>query len=144
MHKALLGAVALSLATLPAAGGREPGTRAKEQDVAELMKRKLDRSQKILEGIAVNDFDKIEKNAEELIRISKAAGWHVVKTPRYVMFSNEFQRAAEDLVKHSRAKNLDAAALSYVDLTLTCVRCHKYVREVRMTRLEQPERPEAE
>jgi hypothetical protein len=104
--------------------------------VAELMQRKLQESQKVLAGVALNDFDKIGKHAEELIQISKVAGWRVLKTPRYEMYSNDFRRIAETLVQNAKDRNLDAAALSYVDLTLTCVKCHKYVREERMTRLD--------
>jgi len=101
-----------------------------------LMTKKLENSQKVLEGIALNDFDKITKHAEELIRISKAAEFKVLKTPQYELYSNEFRRSAESLIQNAKEKNLDGAALSYVDMTLTCVRCHKHVREVRMARLD--------
>src|SRR5262249_46039239 len=122
---------AVAVGTMALSGhGREPNK------VAELMQRKLERSQKVLEGVATNDFDKIAKNAEELIAISKAVEWRVIKSPRYELYSNEFQRTADTLVKNAKEKNLDDAALSYVELTLNCVKCHKYVREVRMVRLD--------
>ena len=59
----------------------------------------------------------------------------MIKTPRYELHSNEFRRAAEAIVQKSKEKNIDGVALAYVDMTLTCVRCHDYVREVRETRL---------
>ncbi len=90
----------------------------------------------MLAGIALNDFDEIVKHAQELSAISKEAEWKVLKTPQYDLYSTDFRRAAADLVKHAKDKNLDAAALSYVDLTLTCVKCHKHVREVRMVRAD--------
>jgi hypothetical protein len=98
------------------------------------MRRKLASSQKVLEGVALNDFDKIARHAEELIAISKAAEWRVLKTRQYELYSNDFRANADNLVRAARKKNVDAAALAYVDLTLTCVKCHKYVREVRMVR----------
>lgn len=101
-----------------------------------LMTRKLENSQKVLEGLATNDFDKIAKHAEDLIQISKTADWKVVKTPQYEVFSNDFRRNAETLVRAAKEKNTDGAALAYVEMTLNCVKCHKYVREVRMTRLD--------
>jgi hypothetical protein len=110
---------------------------AEDPKVKDLMQKKLDRAQKILEGVATNDFAKISKNADDLIEISKATEWRVIKTPRYELYSNEFQRTADTLVKNAKDKNLDAAALTYVELTLTCVKCHKYVREVRMVRFEE-------
>ena len=38
-------------------------------------------------------------------------------------------------MKNTKDENLDGCALSYVKLALTCVKCHKYVRELRMDRL---------
>lgn len=111
--------------------------RALTKELSELMRRKLDNSQKVLEGIALNDFEKIAKHADELIAVSKLAEWRVLKTPQYELHSNDFRRIAETIVKEGKAKNIDGAVLAYVDLTLTCVKCHKHVREVRMTGLEQ-------
>jgi hypothetical protein len=104
--------------------------------VKALMKRKLENSQKILEGVALNDFDKIAKHADDLIMISKATDFKVFKTAQYDLYSNEFRRNAENLGQQAKAKSTDGAALAYVELTLTCVKCHKHVREVRMTRLD--------
>jgi cytochrome c556 len=102
------------------------------KDVSALMRKKLVHSQLILEGITVNDYEKIAKNAQDLITVSKAAEWKVLKTPEYEMYSNDLRRSAEALIRNAKDKNTDGAALAYVDLTLTCVKCHKHVREVRM------------
>jgi hypothetical protein len=110
--------------------GGEP---KKDDRIGELMHKKLTASQGVLEGIALNDFKKIAARADELLTISKQAEWKVLKTPKYELFSNEFQRAAEGLGQSARDKNTDAAALNYVELTLTCVKCHKHVRETRDT-----------
>jgi hypothetical protein len=99
-----------------------------------LMRKKLAHAQKVLEGIAVADFKMIARNAEDLIAISKTAEWRAFRSPRYEVFSNDFRRTADKLVKKAEEKNLDGAALTYLELTLTCVNCHKHVREVRMTR----------
>lgn len=105
---------------------------------SEFMRKKLEHSQKVLEGIAVGDFDKISKHAGELLILSKLAEWRVLTTPRYELHSNEFRRSAQGLIDEAKAKNLDGAALAYVELTLNCVKCHKHVREIRMTRLTLP------
>jgi hypothetical protein len=96
-----------------------------------LMQRKLKEAQKALEGIALNNFDKISSSADELIEISKVAEWKVLKDPQYEMFSNEFRRRADQMRKAARDKNLDRATLSYVEITMTCVRCHEHVRDQR-------------
>ena len=129
--------VLLLLAGVCAPAGRAGDDPDKPSKTAELMRKKLKHSQGVLEGIALNDFDKIADNADQLIAVSQKAEWVVVKTPQYELFSNQFRKTAENLVKNAKAKNLDGAALDYVDLTMTCVKCHKYVRETRMTRLDR-------
>jgi len=122
----------LGVATLSGHGG-EP---KKDNVLHDLMQRKLAASQKVLEGIALNDFDKIGKEADELIAVSKQTEWRVLKTPQFELHSNDFRRIADNLAKNAKEKNLDGAALSYVELTLTCVKCHKHVRETRNTGAE--------
>jgi hypothetical protein len=117
---------------VPAGRGGDDVT--KPTKTQELMQKKLKCSQNVLEGVALNDFDKIADNADQLITISQKAEWVVVKTPQYELFSNQFRRSAEGLIKNAKAKNLDGAALDYVDMTMTCVKCHKYVRETRGVR----------
>jgi hypothetical protein len=98
----------------------------------QLMIAKLQHAQKLLEGIATAKFDKVETHADELAQISKTAEWlAALRNPRYEQFSNEFQRAAEDISKKAKAKNIDGVTLAYFDLTRSCVRCHQFVREVR-------------
>ncbi|HLW67298.1 MAG TPA: hypothetical protein VKS79_18430 [Gemmataceae bacterium] len=105
-----------------------------ENPSAALMKKKLAASQKLLEGLANNDFAMIKENADTLHDISREASFKALKTPRYELYADEFQQTAEKLAKAAKDKNLDAAALAYVDLTLNCVKCHQHVREVRMTK----------
>jgi cytochrome c556 len=106
-----------------------------------LMQMKLGHAQKVLEGVAVSDFDLILKHAEELDLLSRKAEWKVMQTPEYQRASDDFRRHVADLQKAARAKNLDGAALSYVQLTMSCVNCHKHVREVRMTQGPMPDLP---
>jgi hypothetical protein len=101
----------------------------------QLMIDKLQNAQKLLEGIALGKFDKIEKHANELVRISKTAEWlNAHKAPRYELFSSEFQRSAEEIAKKAKEKNMDGVTLAYFDLTKSCVRCHQHIRDVRDAR----------
>src|SRR5581483_7711168 len=83
---------------------------------SEFMRKKLEHSQKVLEGIAIGDFEKISQNAAALLDLSKLAEWRVIKTPRYELHSNDFRRSAQNLIDEAKAKNLDGAALAYVDM----------------------------
>jgi hypothetical protein len=100
-----------------------------------LMIEKLDKSKSVLEGIALADFRKITTGAEKLLSLTKTEEWFTYKTPRYELYTSEFRRAAESLVASAKGKNLDGVTLAYFDLTMSCVRCHRYIREVRDARL---------
>jgi hypothetical protein len=107
-------------------------------NLAKLMAEKLNNSKMLLEGIALEDYNKISRSADSLIQLSKSADWFVYKTPRYELHCNEFRRAAENIQQKAKDKNLDGVTLAYFELTMACVRCHKYVREVRDARIPLP------
>jgi hypothetical protein len=128
-------ALILTLSLLVGMGhGQEKKDKKEDKNsTAALMKKKLGASQKVLEGLAVNDFEMIVQNADELHDISKQAAFRALRTPRYEVYAEDFQRSAEKLAKAGKDKNTDAAALAYVDLTLNCVKCHQHIREERRT-----------
>jgi len=129
---ATLVCVALVIALVPFGTAQRPGSLNK------IMVEKLNSSKMLLEGIAMADFAKISRSAETLMQLSKSAEWFVYKTPRYELHSNEFRRAAENIMQKAKDKNLDGVTLGYFDLTMSCVRCHQYVREVREARAPVP------
>lgn len=97
--------------------------------VKELMRRKLDGGQKLLEALAVGDLGNAGAHAEGLLRVSKDAAWLVKRTPQYDLFSDEFRQNAEGIIKAAKDKNLQSARLNYLGLTMSCFNCHSYVRE---------------
>jgi hypothetical protein len=102
----------------------------KKREPDPLMTAKLKNSQTVLEGLTLNDFAKVQKGGEELLRISKEAQFRkILNTPRYDLHAHSFQRAAETLIEKAKAKNLDGATLAYLDMTLSCVRCHQHARD---------------
>jgi len=104
----------------------------KPQKDESFMKRKLAAAQKLLGAIAVNDFAAIKENASILNDLSKLAAWKLIETPRYEGYSDEFQRLTLKMAGQAENKDLDGVALSYVDMTLTCVKCHQHVREQKI------------
>ena len=105
-------------------------------NTSDFMRLKLEHSQKVLEGLALEDFQLIAKHSQEISLLSQAANWRVLQTPEYLQQSLEFRRTADGLTEAAKAKNLEGAALKYVDLTMKCVHCHKYVRGVRLARVD--------
>jgi hypothetical protein len=112
------------------------GTRAEQPaekpSRAEFMRQKLVFAKDVLEGLALERFPMIEKSGKALKTLSNAAEWETPTIPNatdYVMMTTDFQQHADDLVKQAKAKNIDGATLAYVKLTMTCVQCHKFIRD---------------
>jgi cytochrome c556 len=93
------------------------------------MRRKLAHSEQVLAGLVTEDYQLIAQHAQHLSLLSQQTTWQVLQTPEYLDHSTEFRRAADRLTEAARKKNLDGAALAYVDVTMSCVNCHKYVRD---------------
>ncbi len=119
------------LAVLVAIARTEP-----PNNVRDFMRAKLADSQKVLEGLTTEDFDLIAKNSQAMSLLSQATNWQVLQTQEYLQQSQDFRRTADALTEAARKKNLDGAALAYVELTMKCINCHKYVRRVRMAEVE--------
>lgn len=121
-------ALALSLASVAAAQQPASQQAASQDKLAAFMKAKLAHSEKVLEGLAQEDHALIAKHSQAISLLCQDELWMVMMTPEYLERSNEFRRSVNAITDAARAKNLDAAALAYVDSTLKCVSCHKYVR----------------
>ena len=119
--------------------------RAAEQDkpgdVKVFMRAKLLHSKNVLEGLATENYELIAKDSQQLTLLSLDAGWRVLQTPEYERLSLGFRKSSQTLTDVARKKNLDGATLAFVDLTLKCVECHKYVRSVEMARLNDATNP---
>ena len=139
MPRTRLFVLALALvAAVPSLGGADDDKKPMKKD--SIMAKKLAAAQKLLGGLAMNDFAAIKENASILNDLSKQAAWKMMETPRYEGYSDEFQRITAKMADQARDRNIDAIALSYVDMTLTCVKCHQHVRETKIGRAPSNER----
>lgn len=101
---------------------------AVETPLQPVMKRKLEHAKSLIEGLATEDFDTIARNSQSLSLLSLESSWNVIVTEEYLKQSNAFRRSLESMRDAAKEQNVDRAALSYVDMTIRCVECHKYVR----------------
>ena len=110
-------------------GGKKRNIRETVRQV--FMRGKLDSNKKIVEGLATNDFSKIEQGAAEIEALVKGQHWFVLDTDEYKEYSQGMQSAASRLKKAAQKKNMDAAALRYFGMTMNCLDCHRYIESRR-------------
>ena len=95
-----------------------------------LMERKLEHAQGVLSALAREDFDALNKHADALLTLSEEQ-WISQETPEYRAQLKDFWVVLEGVKSAADEKNIDGATLAYVQMTLSCVRCHKYLRDNR-------------
>jgi cytochrome c556 len=130
----LAGAAGIVVLAVAAVTGSRPTadeSTTRPDQVAVFMRAKLAHSQNVLEGLAIEDYDLIDKGAQELSLASEDASWQVLQTEDYARQSADFRRSCDSLRKAAKSHNLDGAALAWMEVTMKCVQCHKYVRDVR-------------
>jgi len=125
----LVAAVTAAAAAVLTGAGSAGAAGEPPDQVAVFMRAKLGHSQNVLEGLAVEDYDLIARGAHDLALASQASSWQVLQTEDYARQSAEFRRSCDALRTAAKAKNLDGAALAWMEVTMKCVQCHKYVRD---------------
>jgi hypothetical protein len=121
-------AVALSTLCSPGVGGQEK--KSDDKDKASIwMKKKLEFSQNILSGLTKGDFESVTKNSAEMSILNYLERWSRADQPRYKQQIAAFDMANKELTKQAAAKNIDGAVLAFNQLTISCVQCHKIVRD---------------
>ena len=97
--------------------------------VKPLMRMKLERAKNVLEGLTMEDFEKVRSNAAALKVLSLESGWNLYQTTKYRKQSEDFRRSIDGIVESANDKDINRAALGYVSLTVRCVECHNYLRK---------------
>ena len=100
-----------------------------KSDLDSFMQLKLDHAKGILEGLATEDFEQIAKGSQALAALSLQSSWNTYTTLSYLDHSSDFRRALNVISKAAREENLDRAALAYMNMTVQCIECHRYLRE---------------
>jgi hypothetical protein len=119
------------LAVIVMSGANVPG---QTLSTGRVMREKLAHSQKILEAIMTSDFASLDRESRELERATESPAWSAFSSPEYLRQGAAFLRATADLREAAKGRDLDAAALHYMSLTLSCFECHRYMKNSRITR----------
>ena len=113
--------------------GGSPSAAAGDEDrpVSFWMEKKLQYAQEILRGLAVGDLEVVAETGEQMRLLSKVEGWIRNRKPGYRAQFQAFQFANAEIVRNANGGNLDGAAMAFQQLTISCVSCHKMLRDVQ-------------
>ena len=133
-HRFLLIATLVSTAIALVFVGRSmlPAAEKEPSLLGQFMRKKLDASGQVLEGLATKDAELIRNGASSLLQMSKAELWNVIADAEYREFNGEFRSSLRKLEEAASQGNFDNALLQWFDTMKGCVECHKYVRESRV------------
>ena len=101
---------------------------AADRQTEKTMEAKLLYSKALFEGIVTEDYKQVENNAKKLHALSQSADWRIRQTTEYQRFTREFARQAKSIEKAAKNKNIDAATLGYLQMTMSCVNCHRHMK----------------
>jgi cytochrome c556 len=109
--------------------GADPAKDAEDRKARDtLMDKKLEYAQQVLAGLSREDYDLVVKNAKAMNGLTELQKFFRADSPEYYAQLRIFEFANNELVRLAEEKNLDGISTAYVQLTLSCVNCHKYVR----------------
>lgn len=133
--RAIAGLVIVSMFVAGDWAGNGRPSRAAAEDVAKadqslkaFMRKKLDASSQILEGLTTEDAELIQTGAKALTELSKAERWQILTDTDYRDYSRDFRNNARKVAEAAEAGNFDKAALQWFGTMKTCIDCHQHVR----------------
>lgn len=115
---------------------------ASKTNVQVLMRDKLTHMQKLLDGLVTDDFKLIAEEAELLRIVGKAASWQASDSEEYQTHSSRYERLTSKLEAAAQNSNREAALLQYLQLNISCVDCHQYIREQQWENNPLPDNPD--
>jgi hypothetical protein len=117
------------LVALVVAPAARPRVADEKQDRDALMREKLELAQKVFAALSKNELAGAATDAASLAALTRDARWRIRETPEYLSRSVEFERAATTLSSMAAGKNVEGAALAWVQLSTQCFDCHRWLRQ---------------
>jgi cytochrome c556 len=102
-----------------------------QSPVETLMKAKAGYAHRLLDAVVMADLETARDQAFRLKAVAETADWNVLDTEEYAQATEAFIDATDNLLQAASSRKSEAAALAYVEVTLSCVHCHQYVRAHR-------------
>jgi hypothetical protein len=93
------------------------------------MDQKLRLSKEILSGLARADFEALGKNAERIRGLNRVEKFVRRGPEGYRDLLRQFNMANNALIRAAQEENLEGATLAFNQMTISCVNCHRHLRE---------------
>ena len=99
-----------------------------------VMREKLVHAQTMLESVVTSDWITLETHSRGLERLTHDPRWMVLNYPEYARHSAAFVRSVQALHTAAAQHDLEKTPNAYIDVTLQCVECHRYLARSRIAR----------
>jgi hypothetical protein len=120
-----IGRLALLLFTLAQTTAQGPA-------VDRVMQKKLVVTQKILEAVVTSRWSDLEARSRDLEDLTDDPAWRVLTAPEYATHSNRFRLSVHALHDAAAKRDLEATPKAYINVTLSCIECHRYLARSRI------------
>lgn len=127
-HFAIFGLIMFFAVGFEATRGADVG-KDQEKAASVWMSKKLDYSKEILAGIAVADSARVKAAAGHIRTLNKVEAFVRSKNPAYREQLKAFQEANDEILRRAEADDFEGAATAFSQLTTSCIRCHKVLRD---------------
>ena len=129
--KSRLAVAALAAACVVVVCGRPSHA---DEKPTEYMKQKLEMSQNILSALTQGDFKSVERSALQMNVVNFLEKQVAKDQPQYKEYVRQltvFETANRELQRMASEKNIEGATLAYTQMTVSCVQCHKLIRDAK-------------
>ena len=124
--------IRLAVAILFIAVTAGPAPSAQAPRMKQVMRAKLDHSQKILEAVVTSDWQLLDRESRDMAQVVHDPAWQALMMPAFTRHSEAFLRATDNLTEAASMRDLEYASLGLISLTASCVNCHRYLARTRI------------
>ena len=98
----------------------------------QVMRNKLEHSQRIFEAVVTSNWSVLDKESRALGALTRDPAWSVLQFPEYGRYSAAFLQSTGELADAAKLRDLEAASLGFMSLSSSCISCHRYMTRARV------------
>lgn len=99
--------------------------------INKIMEGRLASTKELMVGLAINDWSRIERGTEDLLKATRPVGWQGPLKRELDARDDALRSAAKTLSTFVDAKNGDGARLIFIQVVTLCMDCHNLGRELK-------------